>query len=135
MEHHHMKSLTPDTIAAPFGGYSHGVSKNGLVLTSGQLGLAKDGTIPASITEQAEICFENIRAILASDGLDFSHVMRFSAFVTAREDMAAYMQVRDAMVSGLVVKPASTLMIVTGFTRSEFLVEVEAVALRPKIED
>lgn len=126
-----MKSLNPDAIAAPFGGYSHGISNGGLVLTSGQLGLAVDGSVPASVTEQAEICFENIRAILACDGLDFSHVLRFSAFVTAREDMAAYMKVRDAMVSGLTVKPASTLMIVTGFTRAEFLVEVEAAAMRP----
>jgi len=125
-----MKPLNPKTIAAPFGGYSHGISDGGLVLTSGQLGLARDGTIPASVTEQAEICFENIRAILACDGLDFSHVLRFSAFVTAREDMAAYMRVRDAMVSDLTVKPASTLMIVTGFTRPEFLVEVEAAAMR-----
>lgn len=126
-----MKSLNPDAIAAPFGGYSHGISNGGLVLTSGQLGLAVDGSVPASVTEQAEICFENIRAILACDGLDFSHVLRFSAFVTAREDMAAYMKVRDAMVSGLTVKPASTLMIVTGFTRAEFMVEVEAAAMRP----
>jgi len=126
-----MKPLNPTTIAAPFGGYSHGISDGGLVLTSGQLGLAADGSIPTTVTEQAEICFENIRAILASDGLDFSHVLRFSAFVTARENMAAYMKVRDAMVSDLTVKPASTLMIVSGFTRAEFLVEVEAAAMRP----
>lgn len=125
-----MKPLNPDTIAAPFGGYSHGIASGGLVLTSGQLGLRADGHIPATVTEQAEICFENIRAILACDGLDFSHVLRFSAFVTAREHMADYMKVRDAMVSELAVKPASTLMIVSGFTRAEFLVEVEAAALK-----
>jgi hypothetical protein len=34
-------------------------------------------------------------------------------------------------VSGLAVKPASTLMIVSGFTRAEFLVEIEAAALAP----
>lgn len=125
-----MKPLTPSSIAAPFGGYSHGVSKGGVVLTSGQLGLAAGGSIPASVTEQAEICFENIRAILACGGLDFSDVLRFSAFVTAREHMAPYMKVRDAMVSHLAVKPASTLMIVSGFTRAEFLVEVEAAAFQ-----
>lgn len=126
-----MKPLTPSSISAPFGGYSHGIAEGGLVLTSGQLGLAVDGTVPDTVKEQAEICFENIRAILACDGLDFSHVMRFSAFVTAREHMADYMQVRDAMVSHLAVKPASTLMIVSGFTRAEFKVEVEAAAHRP----
>lgn len=126
-----MKPLTPKTIAAPFGGYSHGISCGGVVLTSGQLGLSANGSIPVTVAEQAEICFENIRAILACDGLDFSHVLRFSAYVTAREHMADYMKVRDAMVSGLAVKPASTLMIVSGFTRAEFLVEIEAAALAP----
>ena len=125
-----MKPLNPDAIAPPFGNYSHGISQGGLVLTSGQLGLAADGTVPPSVTEQAEICFENIRAILAADDMDFSHVLRISAFVTARDHMADYMKVRDKMVAHLSVKPASTLMIVTGFTRPEFLVEVEAAASR-----
>ena len=39
------------------------------------------------------------------------------------------MAVRDALVRDFAVKPASTLLIVTGFTRPEFLVEVEALAL------
>lgn len=126
-----MKPLNPDTITPPFGGYSHGIFGGSFVLTSGQLGLAVSGLVPETVTEQAEICFENIRAILACEGLDFSNVLRFSAFVTAREHMAPYMKVRDAILSGLVIKPASTLMIVSGFTRAEFLVEVEAIALRP----
>jgi len=125
-----MKSLTPETIAAPFGGYSHGLAGGGMVVTSGQLGLSADGTVPNTVKEQAEICFENIRAILACEGLDFSHVLRFNAYVTSREHMADYMKVRDAMVADLEIKPASTLMIVSGFTREEFLVEVEATALR-----
>jgi enamine deaminase RidA (YjgF/YER057c/UK114 family) len=35
------------------------------------------------------------------------------------------------VVAGLAIKPASTLVIVSGFTRPEFLVEVEATALLP----
>lgn len=125
-----MTPLAPATIAAPFGGYSHGIAGKSLVVTSGQLGLAADGSIPANISAQAEICFENIRAILACDGLDFSDVLRFNAYVTDRAHMAEYMKIRDAMVAGLTPKPASTLMIVAGFTRPDFLVEVEAIAER-----
>jgi enamine deaminase RidA (YjgF/YER057c/UK114 family) len=40
--------------------------------------------------------------------------------------MAGYMKVRDRHVGN--PPPASTLMIVAGFTRPEFLVEVEAIA-------
>ncbi|CUH63638.1 Putative reactive intermediate deaminase TdcF [Thalassovita gelatinovora] len=125
-----MTPLVPKSISAPFGNYSHGIAAGPLVATSGQLGLKADGTIPQSVTEQAEVCFAAIGAILAEDGLDFSDVVRFSAFVTKREDMAPYMAVRDRICADLAVKPASTLVIVSGFTKPEFLVEIEALALR-----
>lgn len=127
-----MTPLAPSLLAPPFGAYSHGISAGGVVVTSGQLALAADGSIPEGVTAQAEMCFDNVAAILAEAGADFSHVLRFTAFVTRREDMAAYMAVRDRHVRGLAVKPASTLLIVTGFTRPEFLVEVEAMALLPQ---
>ncbi|MET3793831.1 RidA family protein [Aquamicrobium terrae] len=126
-----MKALAPATMPAPFGSYSHGVASGLLIVTSGQLGLAADGTIPAGVEAQAELCFSNIRAILAEAEADLSHVLRFTAFVTRREHMADYMAVRDRLVAGLATKPASTLLIVSGFTRPEFLVEVEAMALLP----
>lgn len=127
-----MKPLTPAGIAPPFGKYSHGIAMGPVVVTSGQLGLSADGEIPDTAEAQAEICFANILAILEEDGLDFSSVLRFSAFVTRREDMAPYMAVRDRVLAGLEVKPASTLMIVSGFTRPEFLVEVEAIAFKQR---
>jgi len=126
-----MKSLVPDSMAAPFGDYSHGVAAGGMIVTSGQLGLSADGTVPDGVTAQAELCFANIHTILAEAGADLSHVLRFTAFVTRRDDMAPYMAVRDRWVRGLKVKPASTLLIVSGFTRPEFLVEIEAMALVP----
>ncbi|NDW35036.1 RidA family protein [Salipiger sp. PrR007] len=125
-----MKPLAPKSIAAPFGQYSHGIAAGPVVVTSGQLALRLDGTIPDGVEAQADFCFEAVRAILAEDGLDFSDVLRFSAFVTRREDMQGYMAARDRACADLEVKPASTLMIVSGFTRPEFLVEVEALALR-----
>ncbi|SDD47200.1 RidA family protein [Ruegeria marina] len=125
-----MKALNPTSIAPPFGNYSHGITDGHFVVTSGQLGLSKNGEVPNSVGAQAEICFANIHAILTECGLDYSNVIRFSAFVTRREDMAPYMEVRDRVLEGLTVKPASTLLIVSGFSRPEFLVEIEAIALR-----
>ncbi|MEN9063184.1 MULTISPECIES: RidA family protein [Ponticoccus] len=126
-----MKALIPASLPRPFGAYSHGAAEAGLIVTSGQLALAKDGSIPTDVRAQAELCFDYIDAILAEAGGDVSNVLRFSAFVTRREDMAAYMEARDARVAHLTAKPASTLVIVSGFTRPEFLVEVEALAYLP----
>ena len=48
-------------------------------------------------------------------------------YVSNREHLPAYMKARDAAV-GQLPPVASTLMIVDGFSRPEFLVEVEAIA-------
>ena len=127
-----LRALAPTDIRPPFGGYSHGIAVPAgmrLVFCSGQLGVAPDDSVPATVEEQAEWCFRNIDAILREDGLGLQHIVRLAAYVTRREDMRAYMAVRDRFVAS--PPPASTLMIVSGFTRAEFLVEVEATAAGP----
>ena len=128
-----LRPLQPNEIRAPFANYSHGVevpAGHRLVFASGQLGLARGGHVPPDCAGQAEICFANIAAILAEAGMTLADVVRVNAYVTAREHMAGYMQVRDRLFPG--VPPASTLMIVAGFTRPEFVVEIEAVAAAPE---
>jgi len=68
----------------------------------------------------------DIAAIIGEAGLTLADIIRINAYVTAREHMQGYMAVRDRVVG--TPPPASTLMIVSGFTRPEFLVEIEAVA-------
>ena len=77
---------------------------------------------------QATLCFAHIRTILAAGGMTMADIVRLNAYVTDRAHMPAYMAVRDAHVG--TPPPASTLMIVSGFTRPEFKVEVEAIAAR-----
>lgn len=126
-----MDELTPASIAPPFARYAHGVlvpEGRRLIFTSGQLGLAADGTIPDDVGAQAEICFGNIDAILAEGGAGRGDVVRINAFVTDRAHMAAYMAARDRWLADVTRLPASTLVIVSGFTRAEFKVEIEVVA-------
>jgi enamine deaminase RidA (YjgF/YER057c/UK114 family) len=126
-----MRALNPTEIAPPFGAYAHGVevpAGHRLVVTSGQLGLAADGSVPEGVEAQALICFSNLSAILAECGAGPESVIRINAFVTDRAHMAGYMAVRDRWLEGVARLPASTLVIVTGFTRPEFVVEVEVTA-------
>ena len=83
---------------------------------------------PADVEAQATLCFEAIAAILAEAGMGLNDLVRLNAYVTGREHLAGYMEVRDRFVSS--PPPASTLMIVSGFARPEFLVEVEAIAAK-----
>ena len=124
-----MKPILPTNIRAPFARYSHAIEVPAgarLVFCSGQLGIGPDDTIPETVEGQAERCFDNIVAILAEAGLTMADVIRINAYVTDRRHMAGYMAVRDRYTAD--PPPASTLMIVGGFTRPEFVVEVEVVA-------
>lgn len=126
-----MRRLTPDTIRPPFARYVHGVeipAQARIVMTSGQLGLKPDDTLPESAEAQAAVCFANITAILADAGMGPADVVRINAFVTDRAHMAGYMAARDAWLAEVTDLPASTLVIVSGFTRPEFKVEVEVTA-------
>lgn len=123
-------SINPPSIRAPLAAYSHALivtEPKRILFASGQLGVGPDDVIPEDIEAQAIICFENIRTILAEGGMDFSHVVRFSAFVTDRAYFPVYGGVRSRYVSGNAF--ASTLLIVPGFTRPEFKVEVEVTAV------
>jgi len=126
-----LKYLLPQDMAAPFAAYSHGVKvKTGaeMIFCSGQLGIAPDGNVPQDVGAQAELCFENIRRILRDGGMDLADVVRINAYVTDRAYMRPYMDVRDRLFPQ--PAPASTLMIVSGFTREEFKVEIEVAAAR-----
>ncbi|MVA56380.1 RidA family protein [Agrobacterium vitis] len=125
------KTFNPPSVRRPFGNYNHGLlvpAGASLLVTSGQLGIGVDDSIPNDLESQAVLCFEAIGAILAEAGMSYADVIRISGFVTRREDFAPYMAVRDRYT--LEPKPVSTLLIAAGFTRPEFLVEVEVTAAK-----
>jgi 2-iminobutanoate/2-iminopropanoate deaminase len=124
--------LNPTQIHPPLAPYSHGMvvpAGQRLVFCSGQLGLAADRTLPPDCAGQARICFDNIAAILGEAGMGLADIVRINAYVTGREHLAPYMAVRNALFAE--PYPASTLMLVAGFARPEFVVEIEAIAAGP----
>lgn len=126
-----MRALAPNSLNPPFARYAHGVEIPAgwrLVQTSGQLGIDADQSVPDDAYEQAKICFENIRQILNAADMKEGDVAHISAYVTDRAHMAGYMRARDEFVGSTDRLPSSTLIIVSGFTREEFKVEVEVLA-------
>lgn len=129
-----MKTLEPETLAPPFARYAHGVQVPegySFVFTSGQLAVDRTGATPEDAEAQAELIFSNIDEILAAGGANRADVVRINAFVTDRSHMAGYMSARDRWLADVERLPASTLVIVSGFTRPEFKVEIEVVAAVP----
>jgi 2-iminobutanoate/2-iminopropanoate deaminase len=126
-----MRRLNPDSIHPPFAKYAQGVEVEAgarILFCSGQLGIGRDGAVPDDVEGQARLCFRAIAAILAEASMSLDDLVRLNAYVCSAQYLGGYMKVRDEFVSN--PPPASTLMIVQGFARPEFKVEIEAVAAR-----
>ncbi len=128
-----MRALTPASIRPPLARYSHGIAVpagHRLVFVAGQLGIAPDETVPVGSESQADLCLANIAAVLAEDGMTMANIVRLSVYVTAREHMEGYRRARDRIFSG--TPPTTTLIVVAGLARPEFVVEIETIAAAPE---
>jgi len=127
-----MRALSPSSVRPPLARYSHGIAvpaDHRLVITAGQLGIGPDETIPEDSEAQSDLCFANIAAILAEDGMTMANTVRLSVYVTAREHMEGYRRSRDRQFPG--TPPTTTLIVVAGLVRPEFVIEIEAIAAAP----
>ncbi|MGA8446211.1 MAG: RidA family protein [Roseiarcus sp.] len=128
-----MRRFNPDTIHPPFAKYAHAVEVEAgarMVFCSGQLGIGRDGVIPDDVEAQARLCFRAIQAVLGEAAMSLGDLVRLNAYVVSAQYLGGYMKVRDEFVGN--PPPASTLIVVQGFARPEFKVEIEAVAARAR---
>ena len=123
--------ISPDTIAPPVANYAHGVLTTGMASmlhTAGVVPIRPDGTVPDGVSEQAEVVWTNILAILGEAGMTANDVVAISTFVVAGEDLGAVMAARDRALDRH--RAASTLVPVPALARPEWLVEISVVAAR-----
>ena len=120
---------TPDTVAAPFGPYSHAVEVpegSRLLYISGEVGALADGTVPAGIEAQAEACWQNIIAILADAGMGVDDLVKITTYLVEPKDLAAAGAARARHFAA--ARPGSATIIVKALVVPEWLIEIEAVA-------
>ncbi len=96
------------------------------MITAGQLGIAPDGTIPDNSEAQADLCFANIAATVAEDGMTMKNAVRICVHVTDRKHMDGHRRARDRQFPE--TPPATTLLVLAGLVRPEFVIEIEAIA-------
>jgi enamine deaminase RidA (YjgF/YER057c/UK114 family) len=123
----------PETIAKP-PGYSHVVEVTGparIVYFAGQLGVDKSGKMAASVREQMELAFVNLKAALASVGAGFEQVVKINNYIVdIGTNIAPFREIRDKYVN-TAAPPASTTIGVPELARPGALFEIEAVAILP----
>lgn len=118
----------PSAVRAPTG-YSHSVSiRNAerMVVISGQVGVAPDGTVPPDGEGQIAQAFANLKAVLEAQGLNTANVIKTTVFLTDRALLDSYRAVRSKVFTA--DPPASTLLFVAGLADPRWVVEIEAEA-------
>lgn len=126
-----MKVHNPGASAPPNGPYSLGIeipAGQRVLFVAGQVPVAKDGSTPQGITEQAEQVWRNIIAVLESAGMGVENLVKVNHYLTKHENIPGYGAVRSKMLG--TARPASTMVVVQSLVKPEWLVEVEAYAVK-----
>lgn len=115
---------------APFQGapYSQAIKAGGLVFVSGQLALRPGSAemTGATIQEQTEQVFANLRAILEASGSSLDRLVKTTVFLVNLSDFAGMNEVYARHVGG---QPPARSTVEVAALPSGALVEIEAVAL------
>lgn len=128
--------LAPDEIRAVpeiFQGiYSHGVVVPGgakMVLMSGQIGLAPDGSLEDGFDAQCIRAMSNVEALLRESGLGLQDMLRVVYYVTDPANLAPLTALRKSRWH-LAQPPAVTTLVVAALAGPSLLVEIEVTAGR-----
>jgi len=123
--------LIPDTMPKSVG-YSQVATVTGgtIVFVAGQVALDRSGNVvgKGDFRSQVQQVFENLRAALEAAGGTFNDVIKLNSYFLDLFHLPEFREVRDKYVN-LKSPPASTAVQVPRLFRSEFLVEIEAVAV------
>lgn len=124
-----LKRFNPEGVAAPLSRYSHGVVvPAGMkhLHVSGQIGITPDGVIPDDVREQARLCYANVLAVLAAEGMTAADLVSLTTYAVGEDTLEA---IREARIETLGDEaPASTLVFVTALASPALKVEIQAVA-------
>ncbi|MCI7530841.1 MAG: RidA family protein [Eubacteriales bacterium] len=116
------------SLSAPkaIGPYSQAILSGDTLYVSGNIPVnPSDGGIPDGIEAQTKQVFENMKAVLKEAGMDFSDVVKTTAFLTDLDNFAAF----NALYSDYFIAPypARSCVEVSKLPKG-VLVEVECVA-------
>jgi enamine deaminase RidA (YjgF/YER057c/UK114 family) len=127
--------FNPDGLAKPTAGYSQvGEVRGGkLVYIAGQVAMDASGNLVGNndFRAQVEQVFRNIDAAVRAAGGDSHSIVKLNYFCAETVDptqIPAVREIRDKYVD-TAHPPTSTFVVVKRLVRSEWLIEIEAVAV------
>ena len=126
-----LKHIHSDETPAPLSAHSDAVvipAGARILISSGMLGMQKDGTVPEAIEDQVALAFDNVEAVLRAAGMEMRDLVKMTAFITDASYRDAYRAERAKRVGD--PPPSSTRVVITGLSHPELKVEIEVIAAR-----
>ena len=121
-----LKYIDTKNAPAAIGPYPQGIVFNGIAFFSGSIPLSPETgeVVGTTIEEQTEQVMQNIKALLESQGAEFTDVIKTTCFLADMSDFAAFNEIYAKYFTG---KPARSCVAVKALPKG-VLCEVEAIA-------
>lgn len=123
--------LNPPTVH-PTTGYSHAAILGDLVFVSGQVAKdPSDAMVGLGDAEaQALLVYENLRNVLEAAGSGLDLIGKLTVFTTSLAHRPGINRAREKVFGPLGRFPASTFVVISSLAVPEWIVEIEAIAVR-----
>ena len=129
-------TLAPDSVVKPFKNrFSHGKlvpAGAQWLISAGQTGVNREGTIGKDIEQQADWAMKNLHAVIVEGGMDSEDVVKMTIYYLDPAHLKIIVAARNRYF-GDDFRPASTAVGVSALAKPEYLVEVEAIAAKMPI--
>ena len=122
-----IKIISTKNAPAVVGPYSQALEVNGFVFCSGQIGIdPKTGNLVDGIENQIKQILDNLKAVLATAGLDLNHVVQTTVFIKNMADYTLFNQIYGEYFKEN--KPARATVEVSRLPK-DCLIEIDAIAV------
>ena len=119
-------------MSEPVSHFTHVVTVGRLVFVSGCVASDASGKVVggSDVVAQARQVHENIKKCLSAAGATFADICKVTVYVKNMADREKINTVRKEYFGAS--KPASTLIEVSRFVSTDYLLEIEAIAVKPE---
>lgn len=121
-----MKSFQAKNGPEVIGPYSPGIKLGDFVYISGQLPINSEGKIDDSIELQTHACLNNMKDVLAAQGLELRHIVKTTVFMTDLNDFQKFNEIYSSYFNQ--PYPARSCVQVAGLPKGA-KVEIEALVI------
>ena len=117
----------PDTYSGIYAHATRLERPKTLLAFSGQVGVGKDGTVPADFSGQCHVAMDHVEALLQAHMMDLNDILRVTYYLTRPADVPELTEIRQTRWH-MSYPPAVTTLIVAGLVSPDWFIEIEVLA-------